>query len=137
MKAVFADANYWIALLNPHDDLHAKAEAVSSALGRVRFVTSEMVFTEVLNYFAPRGPDLRSAAAALIDGLRKHPETNIVLQTSAQFRDAATLYAQRGYKAWSLTDCASFQIMEREQITDALTHDKDFGQAGFKPLLRD
>ena len=137
MKVVFADSNYWIALLNPHDDLHAKAKALSSALGRVRYVTSEMVLTEVLNYFAPRGPDLRNAAAALAVGLRKHADKTIIPQTSAQSQDAVALYTGRADKTWSLTDCTSFQIMQQGQMTEALTHDKDFEQAGFRALLRE
>jgi predicted nucleic acid-binding protein len=35
MNAVFADTGYWIALFNPHDDLHAKALMVSRAQSRV------------------------------------------------------------------------------------------------------
>ena len=55
MQSVFADAGYWIALLNPRDNLHAKAREVSISLGEFRIVTSEMVLTEVLNAFASRG----------------------------------------------------------------------------------
>jgi predicted nucleic acid-binding protein len=29
-------------------------------------------------------------------------------------------------KSWSLTDCASFLIMEEENLTAALTHDRHF-----------
>jgi predicted nucleic acid-binding protein len=39
-------------------------------------------------------------------------------------------------KSWSLTDCASFLIMEEMQITVALAHDRHFVQAGFQTLLR-
>ena len=39
-------------------------------------------------------------------------------------------------KSWSLTDCASFLIMEEEGVTDALSHDRHFAQAGFQTLLR-
>ena len=39
-------------------------------------------------------------------------------------------------KGWSLTDCASFIIMEDEGLTIALTHDQHFIQAGLQALLR-
>jgi len=39
-------------------------------------------------------------------------------------------------KGWSLTDCASFVIMEDEGLPAALTHDHHFEQAGFQALLR-
>ena len=59
MKAVFADTGYWIALLNPHDELHECAQQVSKSLAPVRIVTSEMVLVELLNYFAGRGSEKR------------------------------------------------------------------------------
>jgi predicted nucleic acid-binding protein len=49
MKTVFGDAGYWIAVLNPDDELHTKATALSARLGSLRIITSEMVLVEVLN----------------------------------------------------------------------------------------
>jgi predicted nucleic acid-binding protein len=43
MRTVFADAGYWIALVNPDDDLHHRAKSVSASLAPLRIVTSEMV----------------------------------------------------------------------------------------------
>ena len=60
----------------------------------------------------------------------------IVPQTSDLFRSAHQLYAERPDKEWSLTDCASFEIMKRKGITGALTHDKHFEQAGFQVLMK-
>jgi hypothetical protein len=50
---------------------------------------------------------------------------------------ADTLYFQRRDKEWSLTDCISFTVMSDEGLTDALTGDHHFEQAGFTALLRD
>ena len=60
----------------------------------------------------------------------------IIPQTDTQFRAAMGRYASRGDQAWSLTDCASFIVMEERDITEALAHDRDFEQAGFVALLR-
>jgi uncharacterized protein len=40
MERVFADTGYWIALLNPHDDLHPKASASSREYNPSQIVTS-------------------------------------------------------------------------------------------------
>jgi uncharacterized protein len=48
MDRVFADAGYWIALLNPRDDLHNKASASAQSYSPKQIVTSEMVLTEFL-----------------------------------------------------------------------------------------
>jgi predicted nucleic acid-binding protein len=135
MTRVFADAGYWIALLNPRDGLHAKASEVSRQLGRVRIVTSEMVLTEVLNSFARRGSLLREAACALVDQIRSSPNAEVVPMTSAGFRQGSVYYRARADKTWSVTDCTSFRIMEEKGITDALSADDDFVQAGFHALL--
>ena len=50
--------------------------------------------------------------------------------------DAVTLYLARQDKQWSLTDCTSFVAMQREKITEALTGDHHFEQAGFVILLK-
>jgi predicted nucleic acid-binding protein len=44
--------------------------------------------------------------------------------------------ASRPDKDWSLTDCISFVVMENQDITEALTADRHFVQAGFTALLK-
>ena len=135
MRRVFADASYWIALLNPKDGLHRKACEVSATLGRSRIVTSEMVLAEVLNAFAGKGEALRKAACALVDDIRTNANAEIVPMTSNVFRQAMERYRSRIDKTWGLTDCTSFLIMEQKGIADALTPDRDFQQAGFNALM--
>jgi predicted nucleic acid-binding protein len=45
------------------------------------------------------------------------------------------LYSRRPDKEWSLTDCISFVVMEEHGLTEALTTDHHFEQAGFTALL--
>ena len=78
MRIVFADAGYWVALLNPHDDLHDKAVKLSQAIQPAHIVTSEMVLTEVLNDFSDRGQYFRQVAVNLIRRLYQHPNTTII-----------------------------------------------------------
>ena len=136
MRTVFADTAYWIALLNSRDRLHETAYAFCVALQKERIVTSDMVLTETLNHFADAPAEFRRMASALVRRLEASPYHRIVPQSSAQFRNTAALYEQRPDKQWSLTDCASFLVMQEEGISEALTHDRHFIQAGFKALLR-
>ena len=137
MKRIFADAGYWIALLNPKDAGHSRAQQVSASLGQARMITSEMVLSELLNAFASKGSALRETACAAVDQIRSNPNAEIVLMTSAAFRQAVARYRARSDKTWGLTDCTSFLIMEEKGITDVLTFDNDFKQAGFQSLLLD
>ena len=133
---VFADTAYWIALINPRDQLHGRARKSSEALAGGRILTSEWVLTELLNCFAETRQDLRSAASNAVASLRSSAAAFIVPQTSGGFSEAFHRYGERTDKGWSLTDCSSFLIMRQYGIDAALTYDKHFEQAGFKALLR-
>jgi predicted nucleic acid-binding protein len=54
MKKVFADAHYWVAILNDQDQSHAAAEAISVALQGTPVITTEEVLTELLAFFSFR-----------------------------------------------------------------------------------
>lgn len=136
MKTVFADAGYWIAILNPADGLRAKAASVSNSLDPFQIVTSEMVLTEVLNSFPRENQVFRQAVAQFVKQSFNNPKIEVVPQTSELFHQALSLYEQRTDKAWSHTDCASFCIMRQQNILEALSHDRHFEQAGFIALLR-
>lgn len=41
----------------------------------------------------------------------------------------------RADKAWSLTDCISFSVMTERRLSDALTADHHFEQAGFRAVF--
>ena len=143
MRKVFADANYWIGLLNPRDQLHPIALAASRKLGKTRLVTSEMVLVEVLNSLAEY-TSLRASILAVVDAISANPNTEIVPQTAILFRETAILfrdafefYRTHQDKEWGLTDCSSFMIMRQRGLTEALTFDHHFEQAGFRALLRE
>ncbi len=137
MTVVFVDAGYFIANLYDGDPLHERAAAVTQGLGSFRIVTTQMVLTEVFSYMSNRGEYLRSLAVELVQGLENNSDVEIVPQTDAQFRAAVERYSSRSDKNWSLTDCASFLVMEERDIGKALAYDQDFEQAGFVALLRE
>ncbi len=136
MNVVFADAGYFIANLDNRDPLHERARTVAAGLGLFSTVTTQMVIAEVLNYVSRGGDYLRSLAVQMVRNLEARPDVEIVRQTEAQFRAAVERYAARPDQTWSLTDCASFLVMEQRNITEALAYDRDFEQAGFAALLR-
>lgn len=134
MKVVFADTGYWVAALNPKDQWHDKAISTSRSLGKARQLTTEMVLDELLAALSPL--PVRELATRGVEAILANPNVEVVPQTSIQFRDAFGLYKRMVDKEWSLTDCASFEIMKARGITEALAHDQHFEQAGFIALLR-
>jgi predicted nucleic acid-binding protein len=133
MERVFADTGYWIALLNPRDDLHNTASAASRSYSPDQIVTSEMVLAEFLNSFSDYGPRLRQAAARAVAPLRDASQIVIVPQTSQLFEKALKRYQEMTDKSWSLTDCASFLSMEEKRLTAALTHSRPTFRPGRIP----
>ena len=139
MRDYFADASYWIARIDPGDNFHRQATeyeaAIQSENGRI--VTTQLVLNEVL---APRSgstAEMRRAAIELIDRISRDPRVSIVAQSPEQFAEAFdTFRTVTNDKEWSITDCASFQVMWRLQIRSALTSDHHFEQAGFDVFLR-
>ena len=137
MKTLFADSGHWIALLHPRDQMHERAKAVATGLGPVAIVTTQMALAEALNHLSGEGERLRNVAVRMVRELQDNPNVEVIPQTDAQFRAAVERYAARSDQRWSLTDCASFLVMEERDISEALAYDRDFEQAGFVALLRE
>jgi len=68
--------------------------------------------------------------------VRSNPDIVILPCTDQLLNEGISLYAQRSDKEWTLTDCISFVVLQREGITEALTGDHHFEQAGFLALLK-
>ena len=137
MRKIFLDTFYLKALADRGDNAHRLAISMVARLGNFRGVTSEMVLTELLNALCSRGEYLRKSAIRLTHRLRNDSKTIIIPQTSEQFQQAFDFYQRRLDKGYSLTDCASMQIMRQLEINEILTFDKHFQQEGFSALLRE
>jgi predicted nucleic acid-binding protein len=133
MKAVFGDTFYFLALMNPADSAHQRAVRWSQNFTG-ELVTTAWVLTEVADALA--APQQRSAVPTLVRDLRADPKIVIIPPGEELFERGLDLYSQRPDKAWSLTDCISFVVMQDMGITDALTGDHHFEQAGFKALFK-
>lgn len=132
MKAVFADSYYFFALLNPRDAAHGTAREFSQTYEGL-IVTTAWVFTEVGDGLsAPRD---RAIFVGLLDRFDSDPLCQLIPPSPELFQSAADLFRARSDQSWSLTDCTSFVTMQRQGLTDALTGDRHFTQAGFNALL--
>jgi predicted nucleic acid-binding protein len=133
MTLTFADSFYYFALLNRTDAAHRRAvEATLRIEGRI--LTTDWILTELGDGMA--APNSRAAFLRTVAELRADPEVSIVRFDSELFEAGLQLFAARADKDWSLTDCISFVVMQRHGITDALTGDHHFEQAGFRALLK-
>lgn len=133
MTTRFADAFYFLALLNQSDAAHTAALRWATA-GRGSLVTTAWVLTEVADAMA--APINRPLFLRLIEGFRILRTVEVVPAEPERFDRGLDLYSRRPDKGWSLTDCISFVVMTELGLTEALTGDHHFEQAGFRALLR-
>ena len=133
MNRVFADTSYFAALLNPNDQHHTTALDWLDHPG-VPVLTTEYVLLELGNLLSHASS--RHKFVHFSRSLAGNQDTEVMEGSSELFRRAADLYASRPDKSWSLTDCASFVVMRDEGISEALTFDKHFEQAGFASALK-
>ncbi len=132
MKRIFADTFYFIALLSPDDKDHQRAVEFSDGFAG-QMVTTDWIITELADGMAK--PASRQRFIEFLEMLRADQDVFIVALDKELHEAGLELYRRRPDKGWSLTDCISFVVMQREGLTEALTGDHDFAQAGFIALL--
>ena len=133
MSVAFAAAFYFVARLNRRDQHHQRALQFSRDF-RARLLTSDWVLMEVADALAES--ECRGRVRDFILHLRGSAACEIVPASRELLDRALDLYHQHADKKWTLTDCVSFVIMRERGVTDALTGDKHFEQAGFVVLLK-
>jgi predicted nucleic acid-binding protein len=132
-KAIFADSFYFIALLQERDAAHERALRFAR-LNRHVVVTTRWALAEVAD--ALSSPAWRAEAGALVESLQTRMGFVVLAGSDALFTRGLQLYRRRVDKEWSLTDCISFVVMSDQGISEALTGDHHFEQAGVSALLK-
>lgn len=134
-KTLFADTAFWVALLSERDQHGAAALRWKGWIGRRAplVVTTEAVLWELLNGLS--SPSHRSKAAQVYRQCHAGGPVEVVPFDETLRAAAFDLYEAHADKGWSLTDCLSFRLMRDRGLTDALTTDHHFEQAGFRALL--
>ncbi len=135
-RETFIDSSGFYALLCEDDTAHKPAVAWLNDL-RDRSgsaVTTDYILDETATLLKARGggqllPEffklVSSSSAVRIEWM--HP---------ARFTMSKELFLRHADHGYSFTDCVSFTVMRELRLTDALTTDKHFVEAGFKALLR-
>ena len=131
MTSRFVDSYFLLALVNPRDSGHEAAVRHSEGATH-SLVTTTWVLVEFAN--ALSAINRRVGAARFIRGFQAETYVDVIPPRHDQFDRALELYEKRVNKDWSLTDCLSFLVMEEHGISDALTADHHFEQAGFRAL---
>jgi uncharacterized protein len=130
---VFADTFALIAWLNPRDDAHGVVTAYLDGFTG-RLVTTEWVLMELAD--ALSAPEARTTAVGFLQAVRADALFDVVGYVPAVYQAGFDLFAARRDKGWSLTDCISFGVMTEQGLSEALTADHHFEQAGFRAVFK-
>jgi len=136
MREVFLDTSFAIALSATTDQNHAKAVKLAEQIEsqNLRLVTTQAILLEIGNTLSKQR--YRTAAIQLLESLESDINVEIIPLTNDLYSAAFQLFKSRQDKEWGLVDCISFIVMQSRGITEALTADEHFNQAGFRALLR-
>jgi predicted nucleic acid-binding protein len=129
---VLLDTSGFLCCLDADESRHgAAARLYDAAVLRVthNYVLAEFVALAQARRL-PREDSLAFAAAVLADA-----EIETVWVDRAIHDEAMRLLQAQSDKSYSLCDAVSFLLMQQRGITDALTTDQHFDQAGFHRLL--
>ena len=137
MNEVFADTSGWANAFVKTELYHAKATTLLKRWEQSnrRVVTTNYVLSELIPLFVRmRVP--RVSGLNYVTALRSVNWIEIVHIDESLDEKAWRRLADRPDKEWSLVDAVSFIVMEERGMTEVLTADHHFEQAGFVRLLK-
>lgn len=130
---LFVDTSGWADPLLRNTPNHQRMAALYTAVlasGRP-LVTTNYVLSELAALLTTRARAPRSDILAYVKDIRTDPHVHVVHVDRGLDEEAWGLLDRMLDKEWSLVDAASFTVMRRLGIVEALTTDHHFSQAGF------
>jgi uncharacterized protein len=97
-------------------------------------VITEWILLEFADAFSVSR--VKPFAIEAIKRIRRLPMFLVVGFDPAVQQAGFNLYENRPDKDWSLTDCISFAVMSEHGLSQALTADHHFEQAGFRAVFK-
>lgn len=133
---LFVDTSGWALYLDRTDPLYAPtrdAIQAATASGR-KLITTNYIIAELVALLATRYKRPRPQVIIAINAIRADSAVEIIHVDPTTEDEAWRLLEGRQDKEWSLVDAASFVLPGRHGMTEALTTDQHFTQAGFTRL---
>jgi predicted nucleic acid-binding protein len=134
-REVFVDTSGLYALVDKSDTRHRQAREVVEKLLRAgrRLVVTDYVVTEAVNLANARSGS--RVAVRVLDLVEQSAGIRIEWIESARFDKTKAFFRRHADHSYSFTDCSSFVIMRELRLTEALTTDRHFVEAGWRTLL--
>jgi predicted nucleic acid-binding protein len=130
---VFVDTSFVVALVNRNDQHQRLALELADRFTGPGLVTTDAIVLEIGNALSR---NFKRESIEIIQHFLTSDDVKVIHLQPPLLRKAFHLYKSHSEKVWGLIDCLSFVVMKELAITDALSTDRHFEQAGFKALMR-
>jgi predicted nucleic acid-binding protein len=134
----FVDTSGWAAWADRREQFHHLAVITIEEVWRQngRLVTTNWVLAELTALLTSPLRVTKPQQIQLLQDIRADP--GVVLVTIDPALEAAGwhLWEARPDKEWTVIDCVSLVVMQQRHISEAVTADHHFEQAGFVRLLK-
>lgn len=134
-RSALVDSAGLYALADHRDPTHAAAVACIGRLVRTR---TSLLLTDYVIDEAATLAKVRAGAHAslrLLEIVDRSAGFTLIWIGPERFESAKALFRKHADHGYSFTDCTSFVVMRELGLTEALTTDRHFVEAGFKVLL--
>lgn len=127
---LLADTSALLPLYRSEDRDHRVAVDFVRGNPKARFFTTELILAELATRLRARAGPKR--AVAIVRELLKSQRYELLFLDRELFQAALTRLERYDDKRLSLTDCASFEVIERLKLDGAFAFDADFRDCGFR-----
>jgi predicted nucleic acid-binding protein len=134
----FVDTSGWANLFDRTELHHTAANLIYRKIqeSSFKFLTTNYVTTEFVSLLISPFRTPHPKKVAIIEELQVSKFVEVIHIDPSLHDQSWRLFARRPDKLWSLVDCSSFVVMRERGISEALTTDHHFEQAGFVRLLK-
>jgi uncharacterized protein len=134
----FVDTSGWAELADRTLLFHIPAVAAFDKVWNQggRLITTNLILIELTALLTSPLRMPKARQIRLVRDLQADSSVEIVFVDAMLESAAWSLWRTRPDKEWSLVDCASFVVMQQRRLTEALSTDHHFEQAGFVRLLK-
>lgn len=135
MKPVLIDTAGWACLLDRREAKHGEAVRLMAECSQLRrpLVTTDYVVDETATLLVARRAG--GLLGEFFELIGRSAALTLTPVGPGRFREACGYLLKHRDQGYSFTDVTSFIVMRELGMTDALTEDRHFEQAGFHRLL--
>lgn len=134
---IFVDSGAWIAFLDPTDRYHNDSVVIYNDLlqQKRRLLTTDYVLDETITRLRY---DVRHSVAVqfldLIESVERTGVLTIAEIDKTLFQEAKRLFRQYDSAKLSFTDCTSFAVCQKHNISETYAFDEHFAMMGITVL---